>query len=414
MYERADIVIVGGGIAGGALATVLARAGIATLVLERTTVYRDRVLGEWMAPWGVREAKRLGLHDVLVAAGAHHVAKHVTYGPEIDPEQAFANPMKFADVTPDVPGPLTLQHIVACDALRRAAIDAGATFLRGVTDIGMATDGEPSVTFTHEGVQRRTACRIIAGCDGRGSIVRARAGIELHRDPTHHFFAGLLVENAHGWPEDTEAIGTEGEVRALAFPQGNGRVRLYLGYSRDETQRLAGPEGPQRFLDLFRLQSLHCSEHLANATPAGPCNSYPNEDTWTDEPYAPGVVLVGDAAGYNDPLIGQGLSITMRDVRIVSDLMLGSDEWSPALFAPYGKERAERMRRLRFVASLVATMQVEFGSDAEQRRKIWVERAQTDPTLMQPLLASLLGPDALPPAIFEPEMRERVLGAAPV
>ena len=41
-----DVVIVGGGIAGNALATVLARTGQAVLVLERSSVYRDRVRGE--------------------------------------------------------------------------------------------------------------------------------------------------------------------------------------------------------------------------------------------------------------------------------------------------------------------------------------------------------------------------------
>ena len=60
-------------------------------------------------------------------------------------------------------------------------------------------------------------------------------------------------------------------------------------------------------------------------------------------------MLIGDAAGHNDPIIGQGLSITYRDVRIVRDVLLGGDDWSPAAFAAYGEERRERMRRLRFV-----------------------------------------------------------------
>jgi flavin-dependent dehydrogenase len=45
-YETFDVVVIGGGIAGNALAAVLARAGTAVLVLERSTVYRDRVRGE--------------------------------------------------------------------------------------------------------------------------------------------------------------------------------------------------------------------------------------------------------------------------------------------------------------------------------------------------------------------------------
>jgi len=50
-----DVVIVGGGIAGCALATTLARGGLAVGVLERDPEPVDRVRGEFIAPWGVVE-----------------------------------------------------------------------------------------------------------------------------------------------------------------------------------------------------------------------------------------------------------------------------------------------------------------------------------------------------------------------
>ena len=62
-----DLIIVGGGIGGSALAAVLARAGRDVLLLEQTEVFEDRVRGEWIAPWGVVETRRLGLFDTLKA-----------------------------------------------------------------------------------------------------------------------------------------------------------------------------------------------------------------------------------------------------------------------------------------------------------------------------------------------------------
>ena len=52
-----------------------------------------------------------------------------------------------------------------------------------------------------------------------------------------------------------------------------------------------------------------------------PLATHPSVDTWTEVPFAPGVVLVGDSAGYNDPIIGQGLSLAMADVRDVVRLI---------------------------------------------------------------------------------------------
>ena len=73
--ELADVVIVGGGIAGGALATVLATAGVRVLTLERQPEYRDHVRGEILWPWGVRVARRLNLERLLLGAGAKVVPR---------------------------------------------------------------------------------------------------------------------------------------------------------------------------------------------------------------------------------------------------------------------------------------------------------------------------------------------------
>src|SRR5258708_35198025 len=61
-----DLVTVGGGLGASALAISMARRGARVLVLEKETQFRDRVRGEGLAPWGVAEARELGIADLLL------------------------------------------------------------------------------------------------------------------------------------------------------------------------------------------------------------------------------------------------------------------------------------------------------------------------------------------------------------
>ncbi|MDZ4777928.1 MAG: FAD-dependent monooxygenase [Alphaproteobacteria bacterium] len=406
-----DLIVVGGGIGGSALATVMARHGKRVLLLEAQEAYQDRVRGEWIAPWGVIETQRVGLYDTLMAAGGHHLKRHITYDESIAPEAAEASAQPLDIFMPGVPGPLCIRHPVHCETLFVEAGKVGAEALRPVNVTKIVTGDAPEVWFTHDGVERTARAPLIVGADGRMSPVREAAGITLHQDKPHHWFAGLLVDGVENWSDDLQAIGTEGDFGFLAFPQGNGRVRVYGGYSLEERSRFTGPEGPQRFLEAFRMQSCPKNEAIANGTPAGPLFSYFNSDSWTDKPFARGVVLVGDAAGWNDPIIGLGLSITYRDVRTVTDVLKATDDYANADFSAFAEERTERMRRLRFAAGLQASLDMEFGEAAMQRRKSFHERSAADPSLKMHSVAVMAGPEHAPAEMFTEAHRARVLGA---
>lgn len=408
--RRYDLIIVGGGIGGSALAQVMASAGKAVLLLEQSEVYQDRVRGEWIAPWGVDEVKRVGLYDLLRGAGGHHITHHVTFDEGKDPAAAEAEALPLSFFREGVPGPLCLGHPKHCQTLFDAAKAAGAEALRGVRIVALDLGAAPKVTFGAGGETREASARLIVGADGRTSQVRETAGIKLRQDTPHHWFAGLLVEGAPGWRDTLQAIGTEGDFGFLAFPQGGGKIRLYGGYALNEARRFKGDDGARRFLDAFQVSCSPENRHIVGGTPAGPLYSYINADSWTDQPFGPGVVLVGDAAGWNDPIIGLGLSITYRDVRIVSDILKASDDWSEAAFTPYAEERAERMRRLRFAGQIQSALDMEFGPEAKARRHRYHELGAADPTLRLHSVAVMAGPEMLPPEAFTEEHRARVLG----
>jgi 2-polyprenyl-6-methoxyphenol hydroxylase-like FAD-dependent oxidoreductase len=407
-----DLVIVGGGIGGSALAAVMARAGRRVLLLEKSAHYEDRVRGEWIAPWGVTETKRLGLYDLLMSAGGHHITDHVTYDESLEPAACEAAPLPLGIFAADVPGPLCLGHPHHCQTLFDAALAAGADCLRPVIVENVTLGAAPSVTYTHNGAQVTACARLVVGAEGRQSEVRAAAGIPLHQDKPHHWFAGLLVENVPDVDPRRQTIGTEGNFGFLTFPQGNGRVRVYGGYALEEKGRFHGEDGARRFLDAFRMACAPQNAALAEGTPAGPLFSYFNNDSWTDEPFAEGCVLIGDAAGWNDPINGLGLSITYRDVRMVSDILNETAPGAVPNFSPYAEERAERMRRLRFAGQIQAALDMEFGEAARERRRSYHERKAADPMLGLHGVAIMAGPENAPAEIFTEAHRARVLGLA--
>jgi len=404
--DHYDLVIVGGGIGGSATAAVMAARGLRVLLLEASEVYQDRVRGEWIAPWGVVETKRLGLYDALMAAGGHHVPRHVTYGEARAPEESEAQVLEMDKFLPDVPGPLCLGHPLHCQTLFDAARAAGAEALRGVSVQIIEPGPAPRVVFEHAGETHTVSCRLIVGADGRASQVREACAIVLDQDRPHHFFAGMLVDGADGWNPQVQAVGTEGDFNFLIFPQGGGRTRVYGSYALEARKRFAGPEGPRAFLDAFRMACSPHNRHIAEGRPAGPLLSYFNNSSSTDRQAVEGAVLVGDAAGWNDPIIGQGLSITYRDVRLVTEILAASDDWSPAAFAPYAEERAERMRRLRFAAALIAEIDAEFDADAKERRARYL---LSDRSFHIHGAAMMVGPENIPADAFTEDHRQRVL-----
>jgi 2-polyprenyl-6-methoxyphenol hydroxylase-like FAD-dependent oxidoreductase len=402
-----DVVVVGGGIAGSALATTLARGGLAVAVLERDVQPVDRVRGEFMAPWGVVELKKLGLLDTLIGAGGVFSVRNIPYDENTPGDAALPYALKFSDIVPDVPGALCMGHPAMISALASEAKNAGATFLTGVEDIEVVPGSPPSIAFSHDGKRVEWKPRLIVGADGRNSRVRRLLGFNLLADPPHNLLGGMLVEGVPDWQQDTQVIGTESRKHFLIFPQGGDRVRLYLCYDFADKAAYAGPDRQQKLIEAFTdLKCLPQAGLIAASRPIGPFNSFSNEDHWVEDPTAPGVVLIGDAAGHNDPVTGQGLSIALRDVRLVSEVILAG-QYERDAFRMYVEERLERMRRLRIAARLATKIRVEFGEEARRRRERVAQRVRNK--MPSPGGAVLVGPERLPANYFEQSTLEALL-----
>ncbi len=385
-----QVVVVGGGIAGGSLAYALATAGLDVLVLEATDHFDDRVRGESMMPWGVREAQKLGVAPVFLAAGAHTAGLWRRYA-----EGALPRDIPIGLLVPGVAGSLNLHHPTACQALLDAAVEAGATVQRGVAELDVVPGVRPLVTYRLDGNDRRVSATVVVGADGRGSAVRRAVGIGLERQEADGFVAGLLVEGLEG-SADHDAVCDTDRGLFLLMHQGDGRARAYHVVAPDFRKRYTGSGGAEQFLlDAVDVGG-PVGAMMATAAAAGRSAAVAGTDTWTATPFVDGVVLVGDAAGHNDPTVGCGLSIAMRDARIVRDLLIDGGHRS-ADFHSYGAERTERMRRLRTLADVVNAGCMVPGPDRTRRRHAF-DAAITEmhPALFPMVLGMYAGPEVIP------------------
>jgi 2-polyprenyl-6-methoxyphenol hydroxylase-like FAD-dependent oxidoreductase len=119
-----------------------------------------------------------------------------------------------------------------------------------------------------------------------------------------------------------------------------------------------------------------------------------------------GVVLIGDAAGHNDPIIGQGLLIPLRDLRLVNEIL---GEVKAGARARLQALCGRRARRLRITAQVATTLRVEFGQEARERRGRVGKRMAAGQ--LAPLPTSLVGPERLPAEAFLPETIEKLLAS---
>jgi len=348
---------------------------------------------------------------VLLAAGGRIMSRIVPYDEVLPPEAAEHRGSRIGKLIEGVPGSLNVGHPEACEALSQAARAAGAHMLCGVNGVRvLGTKPVVELVLQHEDCEHHIRARFLIGADGRQSTVRKQLGFGLQETVARTVLAGLLVRQPDDQLAQPSCAGTSHDAYYLSFPRAHGLTRLYIQSGVDQRTRFAGAEGTQRFLENFRSYCSPYAERLGRSEPAGPCATHAMTDSWVEEPLAENAVLIGDAAGWNDPIIGQGISIAMRDVRLVSQIMLQSrGDWSRPRFASYVRERAERMRRLRIAARIATDMRCTFTDASKKRREAWFANALKHAWSAATALAPLIGPDATPAEGYEPEAIERVL-----
>jgi menaquinone-9 beta-reductase len=385
-----DIITVGGGLGGASLAKSMAERGYRVLVVEREKQFKDRVRGEWLAPWGVAEAKKLGIYDLLVESGGFHP---VWWDMRIGPMPV--GDRDLAETTPGGCHSMTFYHPTMQEALINAAEKEGADVRRGVRVRGIETNGYRSVRLEWDGGEEKVTGRLVVGVDGRSSQVRKWMAFEVSEIRAINQIGGVFFEEIP-IPEDRSVLVLNPFMQrlAIAFPQGGKRARLYLANRVDEGMRLQGDKEVPRFIEESIKTGMDAS-YFEGARAAGPLATFPGIYEWVEHPYKDGVALIGDAACTSDPTWGQGLSLTVRGVRALRDALQAHDDWDRAGTA-YAEEHALFWGTSRTVEGWFTELFFAKGMEADGVRGRALGLAAQDPERLHD--CGLSGPDASPPA----------------
>jgi menaquinone-9 beta-reductase len=389
-----DVITVGGGLGGAALAKVLAEHGKRVLVIERELRFKDRIRGEWIAPWGVAESQRIGLYDMLMEKCAREQPYFNFIGMGSTRDLRITTPQRLPA--------LTLYHPAMQESVLDSSLIAGAEIWRGAAVRAVSPGKPPRVSVDRDGQVRDLTARMVVCADGRSSPGRGWGGFVTVRGNQKLLGAGILFENLVLNEETSVGMINSflGRV-AYLFPQAAGRVRAYLMYE-NELPRLQGAEDTTRFIEECVKTGLS-PETYAGARSIGPLASFDMTESWVEHPYGGGFALLGDAAGSSDPTWGQGLSLTMRDVSVLSENLLGTDDWE-RVGHEYADARDRYFKAVTTVADWFFDLFFARGSEADTRR----ERAF--PLIMKE-------PDRIPDHVFsgpellcDEEARQRFFG----
>ena len=300
-----DIIAVGGGIAGSALAKVTAEQGARVLILEQETKFRDRVRGEAIMPWGTAEARELGILDIIMAEAGHEL-------PWFDTYQGQGRPSHRDLAATTVPKTVVtaFYHPQMQESMIAAAAEAGAEVRRGAKVVGVQTNGTPEVAAELNGRESVLKARLLVGADGRNSVVRSHIGFEVQQDSGNNLVAGVLLDGVPV-PDDASHTWLNSQLGlwVLFSPQGRERVRNYVCYSASAGYRLTGAQDVPRFIQ-DAVRAGVPEDNYAEAEVAGPLATFNGAATWVHHPYRNGVALLGEAAAAPDPTWGQGLSLS--------------------------------------------------------------------------------------------------------
>jgi ubiquinone biosynthesis UbiH/UbiF/VisC/COQ6 family hydroxylase len=357
-----DVAIIGGGLVGASLALALHAAGLQVVLVDPQPVAAAAAPETWdsriyaVSPGNAAFLESLGVWPRLDQRRLQRVESMAICGDRREGRLEF---------TAYDAGLRELAWIVESGALQRAmsGLIGEASGIRRCTGqaAGLTLTGSAAQIALTDG--SRLDAQLVVGTDGRDSMVRREAGIELRVNDYHQ--SGVVANFEAQLPHHGTAFQwfrADGILALLPLP-GN-RVSMVWSTPEEHARTLLA-------LDDFSLEQ--CVGEAAGAvlgqlrliTPAA---AFPLRLAQAGRLAAFRVALAGDAAHNVHPLAGQGVNLGFRDVRVLAGVLASraprQDCGEPGLLRRYERARREDIATMAYSTD---ALQKLFGS-----RSVWL------------------------------------------
>lgn len=365
-----DVVVVGAGPAGLALAVDLARRGVDAVVVERAEGLFPGSRGKGIQPRTMEVFDDLGVVDAILAAGGPYPVGMIwQHGERVGEHRMFdpAEETEGGEVSPYGAEPWMVPQWRTQEILFARLTELGGRMVFGREVVGLEQDAEGVTVGFAAGAPVRA--RYVVAADGGRSTVRRSLGIGMTGetvDPNPVLVAdvritGLDRDNWHVFPPQGDGegflaicplAGTEDFQLVAQFPAGKS-LDLDLDLPLDGIRKVAAARShlaPKDVIEVRWASDFRPRAALADSFRSGR------------------VFLAGDAAHVHSPAGGQGLNTSVQDAynlgwKLGAVLGHGAPE---ALLATYEEERRPVAARMLGISTGVHRGEIRRGAATRQ------------------------------------------------
>ncbi|MGW5863522.1 FAD-dependent oxidoreductase [Streptomyces sp. NPDC055239] len=361
-----SVLVIGGGAAGNAATILLRRADIAVDLIEAKDDW-NATAGSGITLQGnaLRVLRELGVWEQVQASGHGFGTVGIT-APDGTVLHVAEDVRTGGD---DLPATVGIQRPQLQQILIDAVRKSGATVRLGVRATSLDQDQDQdrdqdgvTVDFT-DGTTGRYD--LVIAADGVSSATRAAIGITAEPEPT-----GMAIWRIAA-PRPEGVVRTDLTYGGPAYIAGycpTGESTLYAYVAEANRDRASIP--PESYADEMRSLARHYGGFWPEIAPHITDPAKVNY-TWFDQMLVEGswhrgrVVLAGDSAHCCPPTLAQGAALSLEDALVLTELLIGADEWDDALFQAYYERRIQRVRPVVEASVQIGRWQLDGVRDAD-------------------------------------------------